>query len=124
MLKKLAGIFVVMILASGAVLAQIDVNKADQVALDGLKGIGPKTSRTILDERKNGGKFKDWEDFEKRVKGIGPASAHKLSEAGLTVEGKRKSGAVAAVKNADKKVAKANAAEPAARSGAKQQVAK
>lgn len=122
MLKKLVGVFVATLLVSAAAFAQVDVNKADQVALDGLKGIGPKTSRAILDERKTGGKFKDWEDFEQRVKGIGPASARKLSEAGLTVEGKSKSGAATVVKSADKKLIKANVA--AASNGAKQQGAK
>lgn len=113
MFKKLAGMLVAMLLASGSVFAQVDVNKADQVALDGIKGIGPKTSRAILDERQSHGKFKDWEDFEKRVKGIGPASARKLSDGGLTVEGKSKSGTTIAAKTApakssDKKVAKAS----------------
>ncbi len=124
MLKKLAGVFAALTLVSTAVFAQVDVNRADQVALDGLKGIGPKTSRTILDERKTGGKFKDWDDFEQRVKGIGPASARKLSEAGLTVEGKSKSGAATAAKSADKKMGKANVPALAASSGAKQQGAK
>lgn len=127
MLKKLAGavgVVIAMMLASGAAFAQVDVNKADQVALDGLKGIGPKTSRAILDERKTGGKFKDWEDFEQRVKGVGPASARKLSAAGLTVDGKSKGGAVPATKPADKKVAKANTAALPASAAGKQPGAK
>jgi competence protein ComEA len=41
----------------------------------------------ILEERKKG-QFKDWPDFESRIKGIGGKSADKLSEAGLTVNGK------------------------------------
>lgn len=76
--------------------AQVDVNKADQAALDGIKGIGPKTSSAILDERKKGGNFKDWADLEKRVKGIGSKSAVHLSDAGLTVNGQTKSGGAAA----------------------------
>ncbi len=74
-----------------AAAVQVDVNKADQAALDGIKGIGPKTSSAILDERKKGGNFKDWADLEKRVKGIGPKSALHLSDAGLTVNGQTKS---------------------------------
>ena len=72
----------------GTAFAEVDVNKADAAALDGIKGIGPKTSKLIIDERTKGGPFKDWADFEKRVKGVKDKSAHKLSAAGLTVSGR------------------------------------
>lgn len=74
-------------------LAPVDVNKADQAALDGVKGIGPATSRAILDERKRGGPFKDWNDFSARVKGIGDKKSAGLSKAGLTVNGQPKANA-------------------------------
>jgi len=90
MLKKLLLAAATFIATMGFAFAQIDVNKADQAALDGVKGIGPKTSKAILDERKKGGDFKDWSDFEKRVKGIGGKSSAKLSEAGLSVNGQSK----------------------------------
>jgi len=94
--------------------AQVDVNKADAAALDSIKGIGPAKSTAILEERKKG-EFKDWADFEQRVKGVGGKNAVKLSEAGLQVNGKSKEGATAtAVKpKADKAAAKA-ASTPAA----------
>lgn len=116
MFKKLLLGIVALIATMGFAFAQVDVNKADQAALDGVKGIGPVVSKTILDERKKGGDFKDWPDFEKRVKGIGEKSAAKLSAAGLTVNGSAKLNAPAAVK-ADKKVkpaAEPKAAAPAA----------
>ncbi|MEO8408798.1 MAG: DNA uptake protein, partial [Oxalobacteraceae bacterium] len=62
-----------------------------------------------------GGDFKDWPDFEKRVKGIGAKNSTKLSAAGLTVNGKNKQNAPAAAKM-DKKVksaAQSKAATPA-----------
>ncbi|NEX60608.1 ComEA family DNA-binding protein [Noviherbaspirillum galbum] len=71
----------------GSAFAQVDVNKADQAALDGIKGIGPAMSTRILDERKKGD-FKDWSDLEQRVKGMKDKKAAKLSAAGLTVNGK------------------------------------
>lgn len=43
--------------------------------------------KSMLDERTRGGKYKDWNDLEKRVKGVGAASAKRLSQAGLTVDG-------------------------------------
>lgn len=87
MLKKLMFAVATLVASMGFAFAQVDVNKADQAALDGVKGIGPKMSKTILDERKKGGEFKDWSDFEGRVKGVGEKSAVRLSDAGLTVNG-------------------------------------
>lgn len=91
MLKKWLLAVASVVMTIGFALADVDVNKADQAALDGIKGIGPAKSKAILAERAKGGNFKDWADFETRVKGIGEKSAAKLSEAGLTVNGKAKS---------------------------------
>eukprot|EP01037_Dinobryon_pediforme_P023158 gene23158-24523_t len=94
MLKKIvAGLFGLVIVMAAA-LAQVDVNKADQAALDGIKGIGPTRSKAILEERKKGA-FKDWGDFENRVSGIGEKSATKLSDAGLTVNGQPRNASTA-----------------------------
>lgn len=90
MLKKLLLAMGALVATMGFALAQVDVNQADQAALDGVKGIGPAVSKTIIDERKKGGDFKDWSDFEKRVKGIGDKNSSKLSQAGLTVNGQSK----------------------------------
>ena len=106
MIKKLVLAVATLAATMGLALAQVDVNKADQAALDSVKGIGPATSKAIIDERAKG-PFKDWNDFETRVKGIGPKSAVKLSEAGLQINGQGKAGAAAPAgakaKVADKK---------------------
>lgn len=73
------------LLTAGAAFAA-DVNKASLAELDGMKGVGPSTSRLILAERQKG-QFKDWKDFMARVKGIGAAKATRLSAQGLTVNG-------------------------------------
>lgn len=67
--------------------AAVEINTADQAALDGIAGIGPATSRAILEERKKNGNFKDWPDLEQRVRGIGERNSVKLSAAGLVVNG-------------------------------------
>ena len=103
MFKKLLLAVASLIATMGFAFAQVDVNKADQAALDGVKGIGPKMSKTIIDERKKGGDFKDWADFEKRVKGVGEKNASKLSQAGLTLNGQAKPNAPAAAAKADMK---------------------
>lgn len=95
MMKKLMLAVATLIATMGFAFAQVDVNKADQAALDSVKGIGPAKSKQIIDERTKGGEFKDWADFENRVKGIGAKNSVKLSEAGLQVNGQAKAGAAA-----------------------------
>jgi competence protein ComEA len=73
-------------LATTAVFAAVDVNKATEADLDSIKGIGPGTSSKILEQRKSA-PFKNWGDFMTRVSGIGEKRAAKLSQEGLTVNG-------------------------------------
>ena len=93
MWKKLFLAVAAMIVTMGFSFADVDVNKADQAALDGVKGLGPAKSKAIIAERSKNGNFKDWADFETRVKGIGDKNSTKLSVAGLTVNGQPKAGA-------------------------------
>lgn len=115
MLKKLLLAVASMIAMMSFAFADVDVNKADQAALDGVKGVGPATSKIILDERKKGGEFKDWADFEKRVKGVGAKRSAALSDAGLTVNGAKKAAASASASAsaAASKPASAAASAPA-----------
>ncbi|MDP3823037.1 MAG: helix-hairpin-helix domain-containing protein [Burkholderiales bacterium] len=114
MLKKLLA--VVLMLFTALAMAAVDVNKATEAQLDGVKGIGPITSKLIMSERKKGD-FKSWEDFIERVKGVGEGRAEKLSAEGLTVNGAAFKGAAATRKDekaaakSDKKDAKATAKE-------------
>jgi competence protein ComEA len=112
MIKKLLLAVAMLVASTGFAFAQVDVNKADAAALDGVKGIGPSMSKTILDERAKSGPFKDWADFQKRVKGVGDKRAAKLSEAGLQVNGAAKEGAAA--KPADKAAKAKPASKPEA----------
>jgi len=68
---------------SGAVQA-VDVNSADEAALRTIKGIGPATASTILEERTKNGPYKDADDLAVRVKGVGPKSVIRMQEQGLT----------------------------------------
>jgi competence protein ComEA len=103
MFRKILLAFATLIVSMGLAFADVDVNKADQAALDGVKGIGPVMSKRIIDERTKGGAYKDWNDFEKRVKGIGDKNSSKLSAAGLTVNGQAKPGAAASTESKDSK---------------------
>lgn len=93
MFKKLLAFFAAMSLV--AAFAAVDVNKATEAELDGIKGIGPVTTKLIISERKKG-EFKNWDDFVTRVKGVGDKSAAKFSAEGLTVSGASYQGASAA----------------------------
>ncbi len=96
MLKKIALFLASVFLIASQAYAVVEVNTADQAAPDSITGVGPATSKAILDERKKGGNFKDWSDLEGRVKGVGAKNAVKLSAAGLVVNGQTHPGAVAA----------------------------
>jgi len=84
MIKK--ALAIAAMLLSISAMAAVDVNKATEAELDGVKGLGPSTTQLILAERKKG-QFKDWNDLISRAKGIGEARAAKLSAQGLTVGG-------------------------------------
>ncbi len=98
MLKKMLLAVAIVFALVGAAFAAVDVNTADKAALDSVKSIGDKTADAIIAERTKNGKFKDWEDFIHRVKGVGPKNAVKMSGAGLTVNGSALPNAPAAAK--------------------------
>ena len=54
MLKKLVLLAVTLLsmFMLSMAYAAVEINTADQTALDGIAGIGPATSRAILEERK------------------------------------------------------------------------
>jgi len=96
MFKQMFAI-VVGIMFSALAFASVEVNKADQSGLDGIKGIGPSLSKAILAERSKGGDFKDWSDLENRVKGISDKNSVRFSNEGLVVNGHSKEGSAATV---------------------------
>lgn len=88
-----------------AAAAAVDVNRASVAELESVKGIGPALSAKISAARQQA-PFKDWADLVERVGGLGPASAVRLSQAGLTVAGAAYAGGAAAAPR-----------QPAARTG-------
>ena len=77
---------VCLLLASSSLLA-LEINTANEAELDSIKGLGPSTTGRILQERANP-PFANWHDLLRRVKGIKAKTAEKLSQEGLTVDGK------------------------------------
>jgi len=68
--------------------AGVEANRASAQDLDAIKGIGPVMVERIVAARQQR-PFSDWNDFSARVRGVGPATAARLSANGLTVNGQR-----------------------------------
>jgi competence protein ComEA len=68
------------------VITATELNQANQAELEMVKGVGPQLSTLMLAQRKSG-LFRNWDDAVRRLPGIGPARAKKLSDAGLRVNG-------------------------------------
>lgn len=62
----------------------IDANTATQEELETIRGIGPALSARIVEERARG-PFRDLDDFQSRVRGIGETNLRAMHAAGLTV---------------------------------------
>lgn len=110
MLKKLLMLCVALALSlSAGFAAAVEVNSADQAALESVKGIGPVHAKAIIDERTKNGPFKNADDLATRVKGIGTKSVTNLEAAGLTINGSAAppTGAKAATKSGSSASSKA-----------------
>lgn len=116
MFKKIFAFIAAMSLVTA--FAAVDVNKGSAADLDGIKGIGPATSKVIMSERQKA-EFKNWDDLISRVKGLGDKTAAKLSEGGLTVGGASYKPSAAAAKTGAKPAMPTAAAKPADNSAKK-----
>jgi len=102
MLKKITAALLAFGFAGLTWAQHIDLNKATEVELDALKGVGPVLTKAVMDERKKA-PFKNWEDATSRVKGLGPQKASSLSEQGVRVQGSAYNAKVAPQKPAPAK---------------------
>jgi competence protein ComEA len=84
--------FVGLFLLSGHAFAKVEINSADQAALESVRGLGPSKAKAILLERKKNGPFKDATDLHTRVKGIGEKTVERLMQNGLTINNKTVAG--------------------------------
>lgn len=75
------------LLLSGHAHAAVEINSADQAALESIQGLGPSKVKAILAERKKNGPFKDSADLHERVKGIGEKTVVRLMGHGLMING-------------------------------------
>lgn len=71
---------------SAACASAAEANRASASDLDAIKGIGPVMAERIVAARQER-PFAHWGDFSNRVRGVGPATAARLSAHGLRVNG-------------------------------------
>ena len=84
MRQPLSGLLPALLLCGSA--HALDIEHAREMDLDGLRGLGPATTRLILQAREQA-PFRDWADLMRRVRGLGPHTAARLSAQGLRVQG-------------------------------------
>ena len=66
--------------------AGVEANQASLADLEAMPGVGTAVAERIVEARTSR-PFADWADLIRRVKGIGPGNAARLSAQGLTVNG-------------------------------------
>ncbi len=66
--------------------AGIDLNRASVQQLQQVRGIGPAMAQRIVAARRER-PFESFDDFRRRVPGVGPVRARQFREAGLMVKG-------------------------------------
>jgi len=67
-----------------------EINTATRAELEGLDGLGVTMAERVLIERERA-PFTNWDDLERRVKGMKGARARRLQAQGATVNGERAS---------------------------------
>ncbi len=112
-MKKILLAVFAFLMTCGLAFAAVDINSADEAALDAIKGVGPAKAKAIVEERKKNGPFKSLDDVAARVKGIGEK----------TVAGWKKDGSVS-ISGGTTAPAKAEAKKDAPKADAKKDAPK
>ncbi|MCV2365589.1 helix-hairpin-helix domain-containing protein [Paucibacter sp. DJ1R-11] len=73
--------------ATTAETTTLEINTASRAQLESLRGLGPALVERLLLARQQG-RFSDWAQLRRRVRGVGPTLAQQLSAQGLRVAGK------------------------------------
>jgi competence ComEA-like helix-hairpin-helix protein len=63
----------------------VDLNTADQVAIERIQGVGPSLAARIVDYRDQNGPFKNWDDL-KKIPGMSTAMIDTLKNQGVTID--------------------------------------
>ena len=63
-----------------------DLNHASAFQLEAINGIGEKMAAEIVAERNANGAFQSWDEFKKRVKGVGERNLKTMQKDGLEIK--------------------------------------
>lgn len=85
-LARVSAVLVAVLVFCNIALA-VDINTADEKALQEIKGIGPAKAKAIIEERNKNGPFKSLDQVSERVKGIGPSTVAQWKKDGKTTVG-------------------------------------
>lgn len=66
--------------------AALEINTATRAELEQLNGVGVAMAERVLNERAKA-PFRDWDDLQRRVKGMAGARSERLRAQGVTVNG-------------------------------------
>lgn len=81
MIKTLLGALLALSVTFAAWADPVNVNSATAAELsENLAGVGATIAERIIEARDSGGPFKDAEDLQTRVNGIGPATIERNKE--------------------------------------------
>lgn len=74
--------------AAAAIAAgrEVELNSASLAELEAIGGVGTALAARMIEQRERR-PFTDWDDVRRRLKGVGPKVAARLSGEGLTVNG-------------------------------------
>ncbi len=67
-------------------VAALEINSATRAELEQLNGLGVAMAERVLNERTKA-PFRDWDDLQRRVKGMAGARIERLQAQGVTVNG-------------------------------------
>lgn len=65
----------------------LEINNADLDTLQGVEGLGQVLGQRVVNARSNHGRFTDWYELIRRVRGMSAKLARRLSDSGLRVNG-------------------------------------
>lgn len=65
-------------------MAVLDLNDVNRAELESVRGIGVATAARVLEARE-AGRFVDWADVRRRVKGLPPTAWQGMAERGLVL---------------------------------------
>lgn len=63
-----------------------DLNHASAFQLEAINGIGEKMAAEIVADRAEHGAFQSWDEFKKRIKGVGERNLKTMQKDGLEIK--------------------------------------